>query len=174
MSKEKTTGAFASVLEKATNDGSTITLYPGAPGNPWACAIASASLKPNTEYVVEFDYTVTGTNANLYFGIVPHHYLHWLHVSAPHYYAGTTPQHVRAVIYIGDDPDLGDVRLQFTSYGTDDVYITNVRFYEADDPNPFRFCGEYLDGETSTIYLRARFYIIPNLAGLRSRTLGTT
>ena len=26
------------------------------------------------------------------------------------------------------------------------------------DPNPFRYCGEYLDDETGLIYLRARYY----------------
>ena len=26
------------------------------------------------------------------------------------------------------------------------------------DPNPFRYCGEYFDKETGTIYLRARYY----------------
>lgn len=26
------------------------------------------------------------------------------------------------------------------------------------DPNPFRYCGEYLDTETNTYYLRARYY----------------
>ena len=28
----------------------------------------------------------------------------------------------------------------------------------SDDPNPFRYCGEYFDKETQSIYLRARYY----------------
>ena len=29
---------------------------------------------------------------------------------------------------------------------------------DASDTNPFRYCGEYYDVETGTIYLRARYY----------------
>ena len=29
---------------------------------------------------------------------------------------------------------------------------------DADDENPFRYCGEYFDSETGTYYLRARYY----------------
>ena len=29
---------------------------------------------------------------------------------------------------------------------------------DADDTNPFRYCGEYYDRETGTYYLRARYY----------------
>ncbi len=29
---------------------------------------------------------------------------------------------------------------------------------ETGDANPFRYCGEYFDGETNMIYLRARYY----------------
>ena len=29
---------------------------------------------------------------------------------------------------------------------------------DAQDSNPFRYCGEYFDRETETIYLRARYY----------------
>lgn len=33
-----------------------------------------------------------------------------------------------------------------------------LRINRADDNNPFRYCGEYLDIETGYIYLRARYY----------------
>jgi len=37
--------------------------------------------------------------------------------------------------------------------------LRDVDGYSNDtDTNPFRYCGEYFDGETSTIYLRARYY----------------
>ena len=29
---------------------------------------------------------------------------------------------------------------------------------DANDANPWRYCGEYFDTETKTIYLRARYY----------------
>ncbi|WP_083878393.1 RHS repeat-associated core domain-containing protein [Acetivibrio cellulolyticus] len=34
----------------------------------------------------------------------------------------------------------------------------NERNIDANDANPFRYCGEYYDKETGTIYLRARYY----------------
>jgi len=34
----------------------------------------------------------------------------------------------------------------------------NEQMPSATDQNPFRYCGEYLDNETNTIYLRARYY----------------
>jgi RHS repeat-associated protein len=32
------------------------------------------------------------------------------------------------------------------------------REIDEDDTNPFRYCGEYYDSETGTVYLRARYY----------------
>ena len=34
----------------------------------------------------------------------------------------------------------------------------NERSPDDGDQNPFRYCGEYWDEETGTIYLRARYY----------------
>ena len=34
----------------------------------------------------------------------------------------------------------------------------NQKNYNDTDPNPFRYCGEYIDAETRTYYLRARMY----------------
>ena len=34
----------------------------------------------------------------------------------------------------------------------------NEREPESSDNNPFRYCGEYYDGETGSYYLRARYY----------------
>ena len=34
----------------------------------------------------------------------------------------------------------------------------NEKNIDASDTNPFRYCGEYYDAETGTIYLRARYY----------------
>ena len=34
------------------------------------------------------------------------------------------------------------------------------------DTNAFRYCGEYYDKETSTVYLRARYYNLQVLVGL--------
>ena len=53
--------------------------------------------------------------------------------------------------------------------GLADSTGTNTRTYDYDafgveknsdpqDENPFRYCGEYFDGETETYYLRARYY----------------
>jgi len=38
----------------------------------------------------------------------------------------------------------------------------NEKNLDANDTNPFRYCGEYFDTETGNIYLRARYYA-PNV-----------
>lgn len=47
----------------------------------------------------------------------------------------------------------GDITKQY-SYDAFDVEQNK----DANDINPFRYCGEYLDNETESIYLRARHY----------------
>jgi RHS repeat-associated protein len=57
----------------------------------------------------------------------------------------------------------GDVVQLTNSIGTvtkeyDYDAFGNEQTPSATDQNPFRYCGEYLDNETSTYYLRARYY----------------
>ena len=44
---------------------------------------------------------------------------------------------------------------------------------DADDENPFRYCGEYYDNETGTYYLRARYYAPPSAASPSRTATGT-
>ena len=151
------TGDFTDHIAWAQTNQNMITLTPA--GNPHACVTAATSLGQK-RYVVEFEYWADGGGTTSFsFGLVPSHYLHW--VEWYPFTPGTSVQRARVEIDLaGASPaDLADVNLQFTAYGTSVVYVSNVRFYEANvDPNPFRFCGEYYDRETNTIYLRARFY----------------
>ncbi len=39
-----------------------------------------------------------------------------------------------------------------------DAFGNQLNYLYPEDTNPFRYCGEYFDKETSTIYLRARYY----------------
>ncbi len=45
----------------------------------------------------------------------------------------------------------------FPAYANFNGYVDSDEINDEDD-NPFRYCGEYFDKETGTIYLRARYY----------------
>jgi RHS repeat-associated protein len=82
----------------------------------------------------------------------------------------TSAQRARITIS-SDHASMSNAALRFfvnDGYGhsnTGKVYVSNIIFYKkadlgkaAENTNPYRYCGEYWDGETKTYYLRARYY----------------
>ena len=57
----------------------------------------------------------------------------------------------------GDVVNLTDATGAITKSYTYDAFGVEQNIDDADD-NAFRYCGEYYDSESGTIYLRARYY----------------
>lgn len=56
---------------------------------------------------------------------------------------------------------INESSLGVRTYGSNahfDNIVINDIILNDDDVNPFRYCGEYFDKETGTLYLRARYY----------------
>ena len=126
--------------------------------SPWL------NMRPNTTYVLEFDYWSAENDSPFLYGIVAAAggWPEWGGIAAY-----PTVQSARIEIS-SDSPEMANAALFFLTYGTaSSVYITNIRFYNKatvenrsnliPNTNPFRFAAEYYDWETGFIYLRARY-----------------
>ncbi|MCL1858451.1 MAG: hypothetical protein FWF92_04385 [Oscillospiraceae bacterium] len=110
-------------------------------------------------YVIEFDYWGDIAGTEFVFGLYAGYTGVWLDSGSVE--CGTGVRHARVELS-SSSVDMANAGV-FLAYYQDSgsVYITNVRFYNeatVSDANPFRYCGEYYDSETSTLYLRARYY----------------
>ena len=116
-------------------------------------------LSTDTIYVIEFDYWGDIAGTEFVFGLYAGYTGVWLDSDSA--MCGTGVRHARVELS-SSSVDMANAGV-FLAYYQDSgsVYITNVRFYNeaaVSDANPFRYCGEYWDSETGTLYLRARYY----------------
>ena len=86
---------------------------------------------------------------------------------------GTVTKYIRGIQLISSKTGSNESFYTYNAHG-DVVQLTNgsgniTKQYsydafgveqnrDANDTNPFRYCGEYFDGETENVYLRARYY----------------
>lgn len=112
----------------------------------WACT-HWLPIKPNVTYVLEFDYKTAGGNSHLQVGLLSSDYSRWQ--SKNNIDVSGTTQSAYIEITLSEGEEWHNAILQFdvrsANGGVNDVYVSNIRFYEKANPNPWRYGGEYFD-----------------------------
>ena len=117
------------------------------------------ALEKEEPFILEFEYWTDGGSSLFNVDLFPD--------DLPEYHLTATPevQSARLVFQSGSN-SMGNCMLRFFNDlqipNPSNIFIANIRFYSesetGNDPNPFRYAGEYFDTETGTYYLRARYY----------------